>query len=125
VSKYELTLWVSVKAAALAGALLVLLLPLKFVPVVGFLLFGLAAGFTTAISLLDIPCERRRWSLRQRLAFLARHLPAIVAFGCVSSLLFVLPFVGPVLMVPAASLGGLWMLVRLDKDFLRRGGAPQ
>ena len=115
------TLWVSLKAAALAGAILVLGLPLKFVPGVGFLLFGLVAGFTTAVSLLDIPCERRRWSLRQRLAFLGHHLPAIAAFGCVSSLLFVVPIVGPVLMVPAASVGGLWMIARLDKEFLRRG----
>lgn len=119
------TLWVSLKAAALAGAILVLLLPLKFVPGVGFLLFGLAAGFTTAVSLLDIPCERRRWSLRQRLAFLGRHLPAIVSFGSVASLLFVVPLIGPVLMVPAASVGGLWMLVRLDKEFLRRGSVPE
>lgn len=119
------TLWVSVKAAAVAALVLLLCLPLKLVPGVGFLLFGLAAGFTAAVSLLDIPCERRRWSLRQRLAFLARHLPAIVAFGSVASLLFVVPLIGPVLMVPAASVGGLWMLVRLDKDFLRRGATGE
>jgi uncharacterized protein involved in cysteine biosynthesis len=119
------TLWVSLKAAAVAGLILLVLLPLKFVPGVGFLLFGLAAGFTTAVSLLDIPCERRRWSLRQRLAFLGRHLPAIVCYGSVASLLFVVPLIGPVLMVPAASVGGLWMLVRLDKEFLRRGRTPE
>jgi uncharacterized protein involved in cysteine biosynthesis len=119
------TLWVSLKAATVAGLILVVLLPLKFVPGVGFLLFGLAAGFTTAVSLLDIPCERRRWSLRQRLAFLGRHLPAIVSFGSVASLLFVVPLIGPVVMVPAASVGGLWMLVRLDKQFLRQGPDPK
>lgn len=119
------TLWVSLKAATFAGLILLLCLPLKFVPGVGFLLFGLAAGFTTAVSLLDIPCERRRWSLRQRLSFLGRHLPAIVAFGSVASLLFVVPVIGPVLMVPAASAGGLWLLVALDKHSLRRGGAGE
>jgi uncharacterized protein involved in cysteine biosynthesis len=113
------TLWVSVKAALIAGLILVLFFPLKFVPIVGFLLFGMVAGFTTAVSLLDIPCERRQWSLRQRLSFLLRNVPAVVAFGTVASLLFVLPVIGPVLMVPAASVGGLWMLCRLDKDFLR------
>lgn len=115
------TLWVSVKAASVAGLILVLGLPLKFVPGVGFLLFGLVAGFTTAVSLLDIPCERRRWSLRQRLAFLGHHLPAIASFGGVASLLFVVPLIGPILMVPAASVGGLWMIARLDKEFLRAG----
>ncbi len=116
------TLWVSVKAALLAGLVLLVFFPLKFVPGVGYLLFGGVAGFTTALSLLDIPFSRRQWSLRQRLAFLLRHVLAIVPFGLVASLLFVIPFVGPALMVPAASVGGLWMLCRLDKDFLRPSG---
>jgi uncharacterized protein involved in cysteine biosynthesis len=113
------TLWVSVKAALVAGVILVLFFPLKFVPGIGYVLFGGVAGFTTAISLLDIPFERRQWSLSQRLAFLLRHAPAVVLYGVTSSLLFVLPLLGPILMVPAASVGGLWMITRLDKDFLR------
>jgi uncharacterized protein involved in cysteine biosynthesis len=113
------TLWVSVKAALVAGVILLLFFPLKFVPGIGYVLFGSVAGFTTAISLLDIPFERRQWSLSQRFAFLVRHAPAVILFGVTSSLLFVLPLIGPLLMVPAASVGGLWMLTRLDKDFLR------
>lgn len=113
------TLWVSVKAALVAGVILLLFFPLKFVPGIGYVLFGGVAGFTTAISLLDIPFERRQWRLSQRFAFLLRHAPAVILFGAMSSLLFVLPLLGPLLMVPAASVGGLWMLTRLDKDFLR------
>jgi uncharacterized protein involved in cysteine biosynthesis len=113
------TLWVSVKAALVAAVFLVIFFPIKFVPGIGYLLFGAVAGFTTAVSLLDIPFERRQWSLSQRFAFLFRHALAVIPYGVVASLLFILPVVGPLLMVPAASVGGLWMLARLDKDFLR------
>ncbi len=113
------TLWVSVKAAVLAGGVLVLFLPVKFLPVVGYLAFACVAGFTTALSLLDIPFSRRQWDLRARFSFMVHNLPAVIAFGVVASLLFLIPFVGPILMVPAASVGGLWLVCRVDKDFLR------
>lgn len=114
------TLLVSVKAACIAGVVLVLFLPLKFVPILGYVLFGGAAGFTTALSLLDIPFSRRQWPLKARISFMFHQLPAMISFGVVSSLLFVIPIIGPVVMVPAASVGGLWMICRLDKAFLRR-----
>jgi uncharacterized protein involved in cysteine biosynthesis len=118
------TLWVSVKAMIVAGLVLLLFLPLQFlVPVVGQFLFAGAAGFTTALSLLDIPFSRRQWSLRQRLRFLTQELPAVVTFGAVSSLVFVVPLVGPILMVPAASAGGLWLICRLDKPGMVYGEA--
>lgn len=113
------TLWTSVRTSAFALAFLVFCLPLKFVPFVGPVLFAGAAGFATAISLLDIPFSRRRWNLGQRLSFLAHHATALSAFGVVASLFFLIPFAGPVLMVPAASIGGLWLFVRLDKSRLR------
>lgn len=113
------TLWTSVRTSLFALLLLVFCLPLKFVPLVGPLLFGAAAGFATAISLLDIPFSRRRWNLGQRFSFLGHHAPALAAFGSVASLLFLIPFAGPILMVPAASIGGLWLFVRLDKSRLR------
>jgi hypothetical protein len=43
----------------------------------------------------------------------------MLTFGVVASLVFLVPVMGPVVMVPAASIGGLWLLVRLDKDGLR------
>lgn len=112
------TLWVSVKAMAIAGFVLLAFLPVQLIPVVGYFVFAAAAGFTTALSLMDIPFSRRQWSVRQRLSFLLNHLPAVTTFGVVSSLLFVIPLVGPILMVPAASAGGLWLICRLDKDCL-------
>jgi uncharacterized protein involved in cysteine biosynthesis len=117
------TLWTSTRTSLFALALLILCLPLKFVPFIGPFLFAAAAGFATSISLLDIPFSRRRWSFGQRLGFLGHHLPALLAFGCVSSLVFLIPFAGPVLMVPAASIGGQWLVVRLDKSKLRRNSA--
>jgi uncharacterized protein involved in cysteine biosynthesis len=114
------TLWVSLKAMAVAGMILVAFLPVQlFLPGVGSVFFAAAAGFTTALSLMDIPCSRRQWSLRQRVTFLIYHLPAVTTFGIVASLLFVIPVIGPILMVPAASAGGLWLICKLDKDCLR------
>ncbi len=117
------TLWTSVRTSLVALALLIVCLPLKFVPLFGPLLFAGVAGFATAISLLDIPFSRRRWSLGQRLAFLGHNLPALIGFGSVASLVFLIPFAGPILMVPGASIGGLWLLVRLDKSKLRENSA--
>ena len=113
------TLWVSVKAALLAGLALVLLTPLHFIPGIGSLLFGLLAGFPTAITLLDIPFSRRQWSTSQRVAFVRKNFLPVTAFGAVCGLLFVIPVLGPIIMVPSASIGGLWLICRFDKSALR------
>lgn len=115
------TLAVSLEASALSGVMLLFALPVLFVPLLGYPLFALAAGFTTAISLLDIPMSRRRWKLSLRIAFLFTHLPAVLAFGTVASLLYMVPIVGPLAMVPAASVGGLWLFCKLDKASLQHG----
>ncbi len=114
--------WTSLQASLITGVLLVFALPLYFVPGVGYFLFAAAAGFATAISLLDIPLERRGWPLRCRLRFIARNMLPMLAFGITSGMLLAVPFLGPVLMVPAASVGGLWLICRLDKNPLRSEG---
>ncbi|MAF65969.1 MAG: hypothetical protein CMJ84_09985 [Planctomycetes bacterium] len=113
------TLWVSVKASLLALLVLLLFFWLKFIPVVGYILFVALAGFSTAITLLDIPFSRRQWSLEKRLQFMLHQFLPTVAFGAVASLLFLIPVLGPILMVPAASIGGQWLICRLDKSSLR------
>ncbi|MFT7668419.1 MAG: hypothetical protein ACI8X5_001111 [Planctomycetota bacterium] len=113
------TLWVSVKASFGVLVLLVIFLPLKFVPLIGFPLFMAIAGFATAITLLDIPFSRRGWSFLKRMQFMVHNAVPLTAFGAVSSLVFLVPIIGPIVMVPAASIGGLWLIVRLDKDSLR------
>ncbi|MAE29797.1 MAG: EI24 domain-containing protein [Planctomycetota bacterium] len=119
------TLLVSVKAATLAGLLLVAFIWVKFIPGIGPALFVTLAGFTTALSLLDIPFSRRGWPLAMRLAFLRRNFLPAVAYGIVAGLFFLLPVVGPILMVPSASIGGLWMLCRLNKNNLRPPGTRE
>jgi uncharacterized protein involved in cysteine biosynthesis len=112
------TLAASLEATAIAAVMLVFALPLLLIPWFGTPLFALAAGFTTSISLLDIPMSRRRWGILLRLSFLAHHAPSVLVFGLVASLMFLVPVLGPLLMVPAASVGGLWLFVRLDKGVL-------
>ena len=104
--------------------MLVFAFPLYFVfPPFGYILFAGVVGFATSVSLLDIPFERRRWSVRQRLSFVGRHLPAMIAFGAVSGFLLTIPLLGWALMVPGASVGGMWLLCRLEKGVMR-GSAP-
>ncbi|MCY2961592.1 MAG: EI24 domain-containing protein [Planctomycetota bacterium] len=112
-------LWTSIKASALAALLLVAFVWLKFVPFLGLPLFAMVAGFATALTLLDIPFSRRGWSVSQRLAFLSQHLGGVLALGIVTSFVFVVPFLGPLVGVPCASIGGLWLLCRLDKNAMR------
>ncbi len=112
-------IWASLQATVLTALLLVLALPLYFVPVVGYFLFASATGFATALGLLDIPFERRGWTLRQRMRFVGRHILPFLVFGISAGFLLAIPIIGPVLMVPAASIGGLWLTARLDKGFLR------
>jgi uncharacterized protein involved in cysteine biosynthesis len=108
-----------IKASVLTSVVLLVFLWVKFIPVVGYFLFAGLAGFSSAIGLLDIPFSRRRFDFRQRLRFVVQHAPAVFAFGLASSLLFMLPILGPLIGVPAASIGGLWLLCRLDKAGLR------
>lgn len=110
---------VSLKASLVVAVLLVIFLPVRLVPLIGFWLYMAIAGFCTALTLLDIPFSRRGWSLVTRLQFLLRNWLAMLSFGLVSSLVFLVPILGPIVMVPAASIGGLWLVVRLDKDGLR------
>ncbi len=112
--------WASLQAALVTALLLLFALPLYFVPVAGYWLFAIVSGFATSVGLLDIAFERRGWPLRFRLRFVGRHLPALVVFGIVAGLLLSIPILGALLFVPASSLGGLWLLCRLDKGFLRR-----
>ena len=120
------TLWVSVKASLLALLILAFFFPLKFFfPPFGFLLFFAIAGFSTAITLLDIPFSRRQWAFRDRLRFIFSNLLPMTAYGAVSSLVFLVPVIGPIVLVPAASIGGLWLVCRLDKSNLRPEGAPE
>ena len=123
----ELATWLtSIKASLLALLVLVLFLWVKFVPLLGVPLFAVVAGFATALTLLDIPFSRRGWTVRQRLAFLREHLPEWISLGIGSGLCFVVPVLGPLIGVPVASIGGLWLFVRLDKSALRaRGRAPR
>ena len=118
-------LWVGIKASIVSGVIIVLALPIYFVlPPIGPAVFAAIVGFATAISLLDIPFERRQWSLRDRLGFVGRNLPAMVAFGTTAGFLLAVPVVGWLLMVPSASIGGLWLICRLDTSLPRqRGGS--
>ena len=115
------------KALAAAGfvalftlVLMVVALPLHLVPVVGSLAYSGIVGFATALGMLDLALERRDLKVAQRLEFAVHHLLPVAAFGAVTGAVFAIPIFGPMLAVPAASIGGLWLVCRLDKGFLAR-----
>ena len=118
------TLLVSIKASVLAALFFIPALVLKFVPVIGPLLFAVVVGFATALTLLDIPFSRRQWPLYLRVRFIFANILPMIAYGTVAGLLFAIPLLGPMLMVPSASIGGLWLVCRLDKTPLRTEVAP-
>ena len=110
---------VSIKASLITFSILFFTWPLYFVfPPVGYILFAIICGFATSLSLLDIPFERRAWSIRQRLRFVRRNIIPLTAFGVVTGLVLAIPILGPLIMVPSASIGGLRLLCRLDKSDL-------
>jgi uncharacterized protein involved in cysteine biosynthesis len=110
----------SASVALLTLALLVFAFPLNFVPVVGSLLFAGIVGMGTAIGMLDLPLERRDLTVSQRLSFATGHLGAVTLFGVVTGAVFAVPVIGPMVAIPSASLGALWLVCRLDKGFLAR-----
>ncbi len=112
-------LWVGIEIAAITLFLLVVLFPIGFIPVIGPLLYSGLIGFGTAIGMLEIPMERRGWPLRMRLSFLSHNLIPVTTFGATVGVVFAIPLLGPIVAVPAASIGGLWLVLRLDKSFLR------
>lgn len=108
-----------VAGVALVGT--VLFLPLHLVPIVGSYAAATAAGFFLALGTLDLALERRGWSLDGRFAFARRSMGALVAFGAVNGFLFGFPVIGPLLMLPSASLGGTWLVAKLDLSGLSGG----
>ncbi len=112
------SLLVSLEASVVAGLIMLTFLWVIFLPFVGGPTFAAVAGFASSIALVDIPCSRRDWSLGRRLRFVFGNFGAVAAFGIVTSLFFLVPYVGPILAVPSAATGGLWLLVRLDKSRL-------
>ncbi len=115
-------LWISVKASLLAALIMIAFLWVKLIPLLGLPLFAMVAGWATALTLLDIPFSRRGWTLSQRLTCLLQHLPAVLALGIVTSLVFVVPLIGPLIGVPCASIGGQWLVCRIDKNRMRPPG---
>lgn len=99
---------------------MIVALPLHLVPVVGSLTYSAIVGFATALGMLDLALERRDLKVAQRLEFAFHHLLPVAAFGVVTGAVFAVPIVGPMLAVPSASIGGLWLVCRLDKGFLAR-----
>jgi CysZ protein len=87
------------------------------IPGVGQIM-SLAAFALTAVYLgvdyIDWPAARRDWSVRDRLDFVRRELPAVAGFGTGVSVLLFIPLVN-LLFMPAAVAGGTMLFVALGE----------
>lgn len=121
-------LGLSVAAACWAALIALLALPLLLLPIAGSLLYLAVSGMALSLGAMDTAFARRGWSLRQRKLLFERHWMAAASFGALAGAISGFPFLGPLVVVPCASLGGLWMLVRVDKSparIERDSGASQ
>jgi uncharacterized protein involved in cysteine biosynthesis len=118
------SLFVSVQASVVSLLIMLVLVWTLFIPFIGYPTFSAIAGFAASITLIDIPCSRRRWSLGQRLRFVFGNFGPVLVLGVATSFVFVVPILGPIVGIPCASIGGQWLLCRLDKSRLRPHGAP-
>jgi CysZ protein len=88
------------------------------VPGVGQVLSLVAFALTAVylgIDYVDWPAARRDWSVRDRIAFSRRQLPAVAGFGTGVWLLLFIPLVN-LFFMPAAVAGGTILFVALEDD---------
>ncbi|MGB8332698.1 MAG: EI24 domain-containing protein [Polyangiales bacterium] len=80
----------------------------QVVSLVGFALTAIYLG----IDYVDWPAARRNWSVRDRISFAVRQLPAIAGFGMGIWLLLFIPLVN-LLFMPSAVAGGTMLFLAL------------
>ncbi len=83
----------------------------QIVSLVGFALTAVYLG----IDYIDWPAARRDWSVRDRVAFTRRQLPAVAGFGTGVWLLLFIPLVN-LFFMPAAVAGGTMLFLALQQD---------
>lgn len=118
------SLLVSLQASIVSLVIMALLVWTYFIPFVGYPTFSAIAGFAASITLIDIPCSRRGWTLGQRLLFVFGNFVPVLLLGVATSFVFIVPILGPIVGIPCASIGGQWLLCRLDKSSMRPRTAP-
>ena len=84
--------------------------------------FALTAAYL-GIDYVDWPAARRNWSVRDRLAFTRRQLPAVAGFGSGVWLLLFIPLVN-LFFMPAAVAGGTMLFLELQESGSPAGGEP-
>ena len=89
--------------------------------VMSLVAFALTAAYL-GIDYVDWPAARRNWSVRDRVTFTRRQLPAVAGFGTGVWLLLFIPLVN-LLFMPAAVAGGTMLFLALEPSE-RRGLTP-
>jgi CysZ protein len=115
--------WSATKLFLLELAVVLPALLLLLIPFAGVVLFAIPAGFFIALAYLDYPLDRRKLSVRQKLAFCRRHAAEVMGFGLSTYLVMMVPFLN-VLMIPVAAVAGARLFVELDRADGRRGYPP-
>lgn len=101
----------SLKIAATQVALVFLTLPLLIIPIVGFLPLMLVTAYFTGRGFYDIPLACNSIAGRHKKPYTQRRFLSLIGFGLAMELLFMIPFVG-LLMLPVGVTAGTQMYCR-------------
>ena len=109
--------WHSLRILGLYVGVLIPSLLLLLIPGVGFGLFGFVIGllssYLLAFEYLGYPMDRRRYSFKEKRAFVHSRMRSALGFGFGNFLWASVPFAN-ILMIPAAAVGGTLLFLNLS-----------
>ncbi len=94
--------------------ILIIALPLNFIPVVGNILFLFIFSMVTAIDFLDIVMARKKYSLKEKFYFIKLNILPFIMFSIPFILLFWIPLI-QILIIPCAAIGGTRFFLEAKK----------
>jgi CysZ protein len=111
--------WHSLRILGFYVGVLIPSLLLLLIPGIGFGLFGFVIGllssYLLAFEYLGYPMDRRRYSFKEKRAFVHSRMKSALGFGFGNFLWASIPIVN-ILMIPAAAVGGTLLFLNLSRS---------
>ncbi len=94
--------------------IIILALPLLFIPVAGWVLFIFIISLITAVDFLDVVMARKKYTLKEKIAFIKMNKMAFTMFSIPFLLLFWIPVI-QIFIIPGATIGGTKFFLETEK----------
>jgi len=96
--------------------ILIITLPLLFIPIIGFIIFFIINSLNTTYEFLDIPMARRGWSYKDKKKFLENNTTKYerFIFGATVRILMLIPFVN-LIMYPIYTIAGTIFFLKIQE----------